>query len=154
MEAKRYGGGRRHRRGLAAAGLQVWALGHPIPAPSPFSVVDANRLQRSGVQLDQPTGSDRPAVTSVAILAATSHLSLVPIGEIKLLRLTLVGHLEGSIHQRLVWGIEMLAEPPFQGGPAAAPGKVIPQRTPRPTFWIEFYDAHDSSFIFGFAGEK
>jgi hypothetical protein len=28
------------------------------------------------------------------------------------------------------------------------------QSTTRPTFWIEFYDAYDGSFIFRFAGEK
>jgi len=70
------------------------------------------------------------------------------------LRLTLIRHLDGSIRQRLVWGIEILARPDFPGGPALAPGEVRPPRTPRATFWIEFYDAHDGSFIFGFASEK
>lgn len=140
---------------LAAAGLQVWALGHPIPAMSPFSVVDASRLQRARIQLDQPASGDRPAVTWDAILAATPLLRSVPLGEARLLRLTLIGYLEGTIRQRLVWGIEILAYPPFQGGPAPGPGEVSPTPdTTRPTFWIEFYDAHDGSFIFGFASEK
>ncbi len=145
---------------LVGAGLQAWSLRHspadsgPL-AQSPFSVVDMSTLQRAGIQLDQPTSGDRPAVTWDAILAATPFLRSVPQGEARLLRLTLIGHLDGTIHQRLVWGIEILARPDFPGGPALAPGEVRPTPSAaRPTFWMRFYDAHDGSFIFGFASEK
>ena len=137
-----------------AVGLQTWSLStNPHFAAPPFKTVDLATLRHDGIEVDPPGPGDSPTVTKDAILAHRDFPQ-VPVGEVTLIRLTLLNALDGAVRQRLVWGMELLAvDYPFDTGPFPSPGSEGQPRPERPKtrtlYWLQFCDANSGSFIMG-----
>ena len=127
--------------------------GFPTAGSGRLKAVSTKRLDSVGAKVAAAAPSDTPAISQAKVesVARQAHGG-APLGEVKLVRLSLVEPSRATT-DRLVWAVTIDAPPDFAGGPAPGTG-ASPTPSPNGTFWVEFYDATTSDFVFGFSGEN